>query len=150
MITVDAYWMDRDRTHRADLTADIIANAQIVVERTNALLACFGEDRAVSSGWRPPSVNAGVPGAAKGSKHMAGTAIDLQDRDERLDQWCMEHLDVLREIGLWLEHPGWTVGWSHLQIVPPRSGARVFVPSTAEPVTLAYGRASIHDSWSLA
>jgi hypothetical protein len=45
-----------------------------------------------------------------------------------LDDWCLEHPEVLQEIGLWQEHPAATKGWCHLQIVPPRSGKRVFFP----------------------
>jgi len=69
-----------------------------------------------------------VPGAAKGSKHLSCQAIDLEDRDGRLDAWCMAHLGVLEELQLWLEHPDATPGWCHLQILPPRSGLRVFYP----------------------
>jgi hypothetical protein len=40
----------------------------------------------------------------------------------------MENLDVLAEIGLWLEHPISTPRWCHVQTVPPKSGKRVFTP----------------------
>jgi len=84
--------------------------------------------RKVTSGWRPATINATVPGAAHGSKHLSCLAIDLEDRNGALDAWCLAHPDVLEELGLWLEHPDATPGWCHLQTQPPRSGSRVFYP----------------------
>ncbi len=122
------YYMGRDKPHREELTRELRANARETLRRVNRLLRLAGLARKVSSGWRPAAVNAAVPGAAKGSKHLSCQAIDLEDRDGRLDEWCMTHLAVLEELQLWLEHPDATPGWCHLQILPPRSGRRVFYP----------------------
>lgn len=121
--------MGRDRTHGADLTDEICTNAADLVARCNQLAAelPFALPR-VSSGWRPPSINAGVKGAAKRSNHMTGNAVDFADADGRLDAWCLANLPVLERIGLWLEHPDATPTWCHLQRVPPRSGRRTFRP----------------------
>lgn len=130
MITLSEYWMGRDKTHTADLTPDIRVNAAETVARVNELLRVFGSHRKVSSGWRPPSVNAGVKGAAPRSNHMTGKACDLEDRDGKLDAFCISELGqkVLEDIGLWLEHPSATEGWCHVQIVAPKSGRRTFKP----------------------
>jgi len=122
------YYMGRDRQYRGELTRELRANARETVKRVNRLLRRAGLVRKVSSGWRPAAVNAAVPGAAKGSKHLSCLAIDLEDRDGRLDAWCLAHLEVLEELQLWLEHPDATPGWCHLQTLPPRSGNRVFYP----------------------
>ncbi len=122
------YYMGRDREYHAELTPELRANARETVGRVNRLLKRAGFTRRVTSGWRPAAVNATVPGAAKGSKHINCIAIDLEDRDGALDAWCMAHLDVLEELGLWLEHPDATPDWCHLQTLPPRSGNRVFQP----------------------
>lgn len=122
------YYMGRDRQYYAELTPELRANARETVRRVNRLLQRAGLARKVTSGWRPAAVNATVPGAAKGSKHITCIAIDLEDRDGALDAWCMAHLDVLEELGLWLEHPNATPDWCHLQTLPPRSGNRVFEP----------------------
>ena len=66
-----------------------------------------------------------------------GEALDGRDQKHRpFARFCWEEKEpggLLERIGLWMEHPGATVGmkapWVHLQIVPPGSGARVFVPS---------------------
>ena len=122
------YYMGRDKSHRSELTREIRANARETLRRVNRLLRRAGQMRKVTSGWRPATVNAAVPGAAKVSKHLSCLAIDLEDRNGALDAWCLTNLDTLEELGLWLEHPDATPGWCHLQTQPPRSGSRVFYP----------------------
>jgi hypothetical protein len=126
VISVAEYYMGRDKKY--PLTEVQRDNAEETVGKANALLERFGETRKVVSGWRPPEVNAATPGAAKRSLHMSCEAVDLEDHDGMLDDWCLEHPEVLQEIGLWQEHPAHTKGWAHLQIVPPRSGKRVYHP----------------------
>lgn len=128
MITLADYYMGRDDSYRMELTDDLRQNAAQTVARANVLLQAFGEERKVRSGWRPAVVNAGIPNAAPKSKHMTCQAIDIDDPEGDLDEWCMEHQDVLESIGLWQEFPGATKGWCHVQIVPPKSGKRVFYP----------------------
>ena len=122
------YYMGRDKLYRNELTRELRSNARNIVQRINRLLRRAGITATVSSGWRPVAVNAAVPGAAPGSRHITCMAIDLNDRDGTLDAWCMANLAVLEELGLWLEHPVATPGWCHLQTCPPRSGKRVFEP----------------------
>lgn len=128
MISLADFYMGRDLTYPDELTAVHRANAQRTVDRVNELLAAFGEDRKVNSGWRPAAVNAGVPNAAAKSKHMTCEACDLNDDDGSLDAWCMANQPELERIGLWLESPDTTPRWCHVQTVPPRSGHRVFLP----------------------
>lgn len=124
MITVDDYLMNR----KSGLTFELLENAIDTVEKVNKLLDTFGSQRKVTSGYRPASVNAAIPNAAKKSNHMLCKACDLEDVDGKLDKWCMDNLHVLTEIGLWLEHPSATKTWCHIQTVPPNSGKRVFYP----------------------
>jgi hypothetical protein len=134
MITLTDYWMGRDKECADQLTAEIRKNAEQTVVRANLLLGYFKTDvggfdsHHVNSGWRPPQVNAATPNAAAKSKHMTGEAIDIADPEGALDDWCMDHLDHLERLGLWLEHPSATKNWCHVQIVPPKSGKRVFYP----------------------
>ena len=128
MISLADFYMGRDVAYASELTKELRWNAAITVARANDLLASFGEDREVNSGWRPAIVNATTYGAATRSKHMTCEAIDLSDHDGDLDEYCLTHLDLLEGIGLFLEHPASTKGWCHVQTVPPRSGKRVFYP----------------------
>lgn len=128
MISLSDFFMGRDKKYPEELTDELRWNAASTVDRVNQLLEAFGEHRNVNSGWRPAAVNAGVPNAAKKSKHMTCQACDLSDDDGSLDAWCMANLGALERIGLWLEHPDSTPRWAHVQIIPPNSGKRVFIP----------------------
>lgn len=141
IITTDDYFMGRREQHPLALTPAIEREAHRTVGLVNAMLSramlagvhTVSNPRTgtpVSSGWRPPVVNAGTPGAAVNSKHMTGQAVDLYDPDGDIDDWLMSTAGqaVLAELGLWLEHPAATKGWAHLQTVPPRSQRRVFYP----------------------
>lgn len=135
-ITLADYWMGRDDDFPDELTPRVKANAALTVDRANELLVAYAEatgdtrHRKVNSGWRPLAINARVRGSAARSKHISGEAVDLDDFDGSLDRWCASAsgLAALEKIGLWLEHPNHTNGWTHLQVVPPRSGRRVFFP----------------------
>lgn len=128
MITEPDYWMGRDRLYPAQFTPDIQRNGAETVARVNALLRVAKVAGRVSSGWRPAAVNAATPRAARRSRHITAEACDLQDPKGDLGRWCLDNLHELERIGLWLETPGATPGWCHLQIVPPGSGRRVFRP----------------------
>src|SRR5262249_29259547 len=112
----------------SELTPEIESNATELLRRVNDLLDVFGQQRAVRSGWRPAEVNAATPNAAPKSKHMLGQAIDLEDDEGDLDQWCLDNAKELARLGLFQEHPACTKSWVHLQSVPPKSGKRVFWP----------------------
>lgn len=138
-ITLDEYWMGRDVAYCHELTDAIARNAAVTVSRVNRLLAaiaahglhveCRKESGSpVASGWRPAAVNARVPAAVPDSPHISGAACDLYDPRNALDDWCVRHAEVLMQLELWLEHPDYTEGWCHVQIVAPRCGSRVFRP----------------------
>ena len=136
MITLEAYWMGRDTKYRRDLTDEIIQNAQITVERVNEVLLAFHDDmgialETVASGWRPAVVNEATSNAAKSSTHLTAEAVDLRDTPDRdLARWCLRNLKRLDDAGLWMVDPQWTPTWVHLQIRPPKSERRVYVPSS--------------------
>jgi hypothetical protein len=129
MLTLADYLMGRDLSHADELSAELLVNARHTVERANGLLRLAGRMSCpVNSGWRPHSVNATIPNASPRSRHLTCQAVDLGDHDGTLDAWCSTHQDALEHLGLWLEHPSATPGWCHVQIVPPGSGRRVFMP----------------------
>jgi len=141
MITIQQFYMGRDRIYPAELTPDKQLAAHATVQKINALIAAFRADGVeletkpgtmppspVSSGWRPAKINGNTAGAAPKSKHMSCHACDLYDPEGDIDQWALDHPEVLAKIGLWQEHPSATKGWAHFQTIPPRSGNRVFYP----------------------
>lgn len=150
MITLKDYWMGRDEKYADELTPEIIQNAHETVEKVNQLLSVYEETgksvNRVNSGWRPKSVNDSTANAASKSKHLTAQACDLSDPHGDLDKWCLKNIEALVEFGLWMEHPGWTDGWCHLQTVPPMSSprVRVFIPSVKPPQTTIYGRSPVY------
>lgn len=135
--------MGRDVKFRAELTGAIRANAEQLVGRVNLLIEMadldgvapahdYATGSQVASGWRPLFINEQTSNAAGASKHISGQAIDLRDNAHRaFARWCLRHLDALDNLGLYMEDPQWTPTWVHLQSLPPRSGKRVYIPSTA-------------------
>lgn len=137
-IILSDYWMGRDSKYPMEMNPAIESNALTLLALVNKLLEYCPvaldlhpvNKSYVSSGWRPPTVNANTPNAATKSKHMTGQAIDLYDPEGDLDNWLMSQdgQRKLVELGLWMEHPSATKGWSHLQSIPPNSKNRVFYP----------------------
>lgn len=136
MITLESYWKGRDTKYADELTDQIRANAQVTVDRVNELLAHAGRSdiHNPTSGWRSRVVNDATSNAATGSKHLTAEAADLPDADRTLAGWVADNLDVAEKIGLWFEDFRWTPTWVHCQIVPPKSGRRVFIPSSKPPL----------------
>lgn len=131
MLTIEGYF--GRMTHFEPPSPEVYANAQEMLRRVNALLAeCAHIPAAAApsqtSGWRPVGYNATVPGAAVGSRHITGEAIDLSDPGGELDEFLFDNPHLLAKHELWAEHPLATKNWVHLQSVPPRSGRRHFYP----------------------
>lgn len=129
-ITLDGLLMRR--VDVAELSPAMSGNAHALVSRVNALLAAYSGIVAVSSGYRPPDVNRAVGGAAL-SWHQQCAAVDLVDVDGKLWAYCLNNLELCADLGLWLEDKRWTPTWIHLQIYPPKSGNRIFVPNNKPP-----------------
>ena len=141
MISLTDYWMGRDKECPMAMSPGIEHNALVLIDLANKLLVLARArgvsidinprtGTPVSSGWRPPSINACTPNAAPNSKHMTGQAIDIYDPDGDLDNWLLakDGQKAMADLGLWHEHPLATKGWAHVQSLPPRSGNRTFFP----------------------
>lgn len=135
MITLNDYITSsgqyKDRTSSSDLTDQVKSNANLLIATVNAFLTEleFKGPIKVSSGFRPASVNTLIKGASKGSLHMSGLAIDIVDVSGDLDEAIKKNPELLDKFGLWLEDPGHTPGWSHLDL-GTRSDRpiRIFLP----------------------
>lgn len=132
MISMDELLMGRQKFN--DLTDEQKKNAKILLDRINQVRAAYGKPMKVNDGIR--RVQDTPPNGAKASKHLIGAAVDIDDDDTLfMWKWCLANLELLKKIGLYMEDPRWTHGkvgtWMHFQIVPPASGKRIFVPSTA-------------------
>jgi hypothetical protein len=123
------------RVKYEDLPDDHKVNVDTTVERVNRFFEGYEWPlrKRVNDGYRRPE-DRPKNGAAL-STHFRGAAVDLDDDDAgTVWKYVWENRQKLKEIGLWLEHPCWThcdgMSWIHMQIVPPKSGNRFYVPST--------------------
>lgn len=144
MITLNEILMGRDREFPLDSTLE--KNLQLLHHSLNKFRKIYNKPLTVSSGYRPVQYNQNAGGAKK-SNHMSCLACDFLDKDGALDMFCISNLDALKECGLYLEHPKWTLGWCHLQVIAPSSKSRVFIPSKQQPATDKHDK--LFDSYEL-
>lgn len=151
IITAEMYFFGRDKQYPKECTPQVRRNADTLLYRVNKLLVpaekagvVLGIDTmtgtCVAGPWRPQAINERTANAGLASTHLTGEGIDLQDNRKRtFARFCLKNLVLLQEVGLWMEDPRWTAGrndddpWVHLQNRPPRSGKRIFIPSSAPP-----------------
>jgi len=130
-LTKDDLLMGRDKTHASEYTAEVSENLDKLLIVINKIQDLYGKKMKVNSGWRPAGINASIAGAAKKSNHMLGLAVDIGDADGEVMKWVLSNLDKMKEIGVYLEDWRHTPTWTHFQIIPPKSGNRIFIPSSA-------------------
>ncbi len=137
IITLDQY-VGHYKNH-SDFTPDRQRNATQWLVKANLLLTHIAADKVElrtnpktnsiisgenDGGFRPQLCKTG----ALHSNHKEGLAGDIYDPLGTLDIWCLCNEKILIDVGIWLEHPLTTEGWSHWQIVPPASGRRYYLP----------------------
>ena len=135
LITIESVLMGRAKL--SELPKDVQENIKTLVSRINQLFDGYSWPktlpRVVNSGYRRPQDQ--PKNAAQSSPHLIGCAVDLDDDDSGITwKYVFKNLTKTKQIGLWIEDPRWTHGsvgsWVHLQIIPPKSGKRIFIPST--------------------
>lgn len=115
----------KDREKQAPLDEYRWRNLCDLLCRINALRVHYGKPMYVSSGYRPPVINNKAGGATR-SAHLSCQAVDLRDPNGELAQWCLNNMDLIKRLGLYLEDPSYTKGWVHLQSRPTRNNP--FIP----------------------
>jgi hypothetical protein len=81
-------------------------------------------------GFRPQDCPQGAPNSA----HKEGLAVDRYDPFNEIDDWLLAHEEVLKELGIYIEHPTpsgtyrGTPYWSHWSIRAPGSKHHIFYP----------------------
>lgn len=127
-ITMDDYWKDpstgenRAELYADELTVEIRHAAAKLLSRVNGLLGVLEQSRGytfddeikLSSGWRPPSVNALIPNASKKSGHCLGIALDI--RGHIIYELITANPKLLHEFDLWMEDKTDATTWTHLDI----------------------------------
>ena len=127
-VSKNEYYKGREKSK--EFKPEYDANATELLRKINIFIKDYPRPVSVSSGYRPASYNANVPGAANKSNHTTCRAIDILDMDLTVWKYCMEQLDLAKELGLYFEDKRWTSSWVHIQDVPPKSGKRMYVPNS--------------------
>ena len=125
LITREEILMGRDKEF--PLTPELESNLVKLSLALNKFRVAYGKPLIITSGYRPSHYNSDAGGAKK-SNHCLCRAVDFADKDRSLMAFCISNLKLLEDCGLWMENPAVTKSWIHLQIVPPKSGNRIFNP----------------------
>jgi len=131
MITKDEILMGRGKKYPKEYTKEISDNVDKLLEIMNKVRKAYNKPMIIASGWRPAEINEGTSNAAKSSNHLKGLAVDIKDADGSLWKWVLLNLNLMKDLGIYLEDKRWTPTWVHFQIVPPKSKKRIYIPSTA-------------------
>jgi hypothetical protein len=109
-------------------------NYEALLHKCNILRKEYGKPMIVTSGFRSLEDHKriyklkGISNPPMGSAHLRCQAIDFADSDKLLKNWVLNNVQFMIDIGFWIEDPQWTPTWLHLQIVPPKSHKRFFIP----------------------
>lgn len=109
-------------------TDERAANLAELLVRVNKIRAAWGKPMTITSGLRSSADQARINPSAPKSKHLIGAACDILDGDGSLKKWIKANVSLLETVGLWCEDFSATPTWLHIQIVPPKSGKRFFIP----------------------
>jgi hypothetical protein len=115
----------KNREKEFPLSSELEANLSLLLQRVNKLRLLWAKPMIVTSGYRPGRYNKAAGGAEK-SAHLTCQAVDISDPKGEIGLWLFNNIQILKDCGLWMEHPGDTPTWCHLQTVPPKSGVRIF------------------------
>lgn len=118
--------------HNYPTTPEQDTNLATLLDKMNQVRTAWGKPMTVTSGLRSQADQARINPGAPQSKHLLGAACDIAD-DGSLRDWVLQNLQMMKDLGLFFEDFRWTKGWVHFQCLPPTSGHRIFVPSSAPP-----------------
>lgn len=136
LITRDNYLKQRDITYHKEWNKKLEKTMDDTIQQINDFLKeIHFFDVEVVSGWRPQQLNDSIKNAATQSKHLTCQAVDLLDlKPFPLMHAILENLIAAEVHGVYFEDFSYTPSWVHIQVVPPKSGRRVFVPNSNPPL----------------
>lgn len=123
--------MGRDKQYALEYTQQISDNLDQLLVPVNKIRDAYGNPMSVNSGWRPPEVNGRTLGAAPQSKHLQGLAVDIADPNGEVWAWVLRNLELMDDLNIFMEDKRYTPTWVHFQLGAPKSGKRIFVPSSS-------------------
>lgn len=125
VLTSHGKYPERERSD--ECSSEVRIKAADLAERVSRLVDHLGIKPIISSGFRTTEANRKA-GGSRSSAHLSGEAVDLEDKDGKIDAAISADPSLLATYDLYREHPDYTIGWCHLSIRPTLSGRRTFVP----------------------
>lgn len=110
------------------LTSGQRANLDRLCLAVSELERLMGVEFVVTSGLRSEQDQMRINPAAKFSAHLTGEAVDVADKDGKIYDFCVDNIEEIIRIGLYLENRLYTPNWAHLTVRKPKSGNRFFIP----------------------
>lgn len=104
------------------------ANLAKLLTIMNVIRTAYGKPMTVTSGLRSDADQKRINPKAPKSNHIKGLAVDISDPHGEVWAWCMTNMKLMEEQGIYFEDKNATPTWVHFQIVPPKSGKRIFKP----------------------
>ena len=114
--------------HGYTLTPDQARNFELLYVAMNAVRCAYGKPMYVNSGVRSVEDQRRINPAHMQDAHVHAAGCDIDAQDGYLWDWCIDHLDLITRLGLYLESRVYTPRHIHFQIIPPKSGNRIFIP----------------------
>lgn len=121
-------------TNGKEVAAEHTINFEVLYFKMNLLRYFYGKPMVITSGYRTKEDQIriynekGIKDPPMRSKHLLGMAADVFDPTGSLKKWIKDNESLVISIGFWMEHFDYTATWCHLQIIPPKSGSRYFIP----------------------
>lgn len=146
MITLQQYFQTKPHTVDHSRSAeDLLKRRQALREDYYAAHPGVAVDIDPDTGTEISGANGGsgdggfrLRGSTTGvgnSSHLDALGVDDSDQKNHFDDWLStfdkddgRHNAMLEKHGLYREHPGYTLTWSHLTTRAPKSGKRTFIP----------------------
>jgi uncharacterized protein YcbK (DUF882 family) len=114
--------------HKYSTTPEQTVNLLKLLDIMNKVRAAYGKPMIVTSGLRSQADQDRINPSAPKSNHLLGLACDISDPVGDVWVWCMQNMKLMENLGIYFEDKNSTKTWVHFQIVPPRSGQRIFKP----------------------
>lgn len=114
--------------HNYPTSDEVGKNLQMLLAILNVIRDKYGKPMIINSGLRSDADQKRINPKAPKSKHLTGQAADIKDVNSDFWNWCMKNMDLMEELGVYFEDKKSTPVWVHVQIVPPKSSKRIFIP----------------------
>lgn len=112
----------------ASIRPDIQHNLHELLDIMNEIRSAYGQPMIITSGLRTEEDQARINPKAPKSNHILGLACDVSDPHGEFWSWCMSNMPLMEKLGVYFEDKNASPTWAHCQIVPPKSGKRIFKP----------------------